>query len=177
MKRPRYRYSGVFIDILVAAVIFLVVAVFTLLSITPPSTAYILYCIVAAAFVVATVFLIGVPMLSRRAILPCVNHWAPRHIIGTLRLLLCLSTRTNQTLGCLLIGLPVGVAFFNIPLCTDTDPPNSLCVPPEAIHKRLVFSFVLLIAIYGHCNFSQLGAWPKTAQAVAVAAAFIVSNL
>ena len=114
-------------------------------------------------------------MLSRRAIMPCVNHWAPRHILGTL--FLPHPKLIDKFSGCLLIGLPVGVAFFNIPLCTETDPPSSLCIPPEAIHKRLVFSFVLLIAIYGHCNFSQLGAWPKTAQAIAVAVAFIISNL
>lgn len=82
----------------------------------------------------------------------------------------------NLFLGCFLIGLPVGVAVFNMVLCTETDPPHMFCIANSQINKRLLYSYVFLISIYAHCNFSQLGAWPKTLQAIFVAFFFLAST-
>uniref|UniRef100_A0A914NMR8 Uncharacterized protein n=1 Tax=Meloidogyne incognita TaxID=6306 RepID=A0A914NMR8_MELIC len=83
----------------------------------------------------------------------------------------------------LLIALPVGVALFNIPLCLDKiiyyyPPPKApiICIHPGQLVLRLLYSYVLLLALYTHCNFSQLGAWPKTGQALAVALVFLLST-
>ncbi|KAE9556006.1 hypothetical protein FO519_000752 [Halicephalobus sp. NKZ332] len=159
IHRPRYRYSGVFIDLLVSAIIFTVVATIMFITIQPPKTSFIIFCVFASIFLLIVVGLIGFPLLSRKSILPCVHKWAPRHI-----------------LGCILIGLPVGVALFNISLCTETDPSSMFCISPSQINTRLLYSYVLLIAIYAHCNFSQLGAWPKTAQAIIVAILFLATT-
>uniref|UniRef100_A0AC34F731 Guanylate cyclase domain-containing protein n=1 Tax=Panagrolaimus sp. ES5 TaxID=591445 RepID=A0AC34F731_9BILA len=159
IHRPRYRYSGVFIDILVSALIFGVVATIMFVAIQPARFAYIIFCIFGGLFLLTVLILIGFPLLSRKSILPCVHRWAPRHI-----------------LGCFLIGLPVGVAVFNMLLCTETDPPHMFCIANSQINKRLLYSYVFLISIYAHCNFSQLGAWPKTLQAIFVAFFFLAST-
>uniref|UniRef100_A0AC34PUL0 Guanylate cyclase domain-containing protein n=1 Tax=Panagrolaimus sp. JU765 TaxID=591449 RepID=A0AC34PUL0_9BILA len=158
-RRPRYRYSGVFIDLLVSAIIFTVVSATMFLNIHPASTPYVIFCIIASIFLLIVIGLIGFPLLSRKSILPCVHTWGPRHI-----------------LGCILIGLPVGVALFNISFCTEMYPPSLFCISYSQINKRLLYSYVLLISIYAHCNFSQLGAWPKTAQAIVVAVLFLVTT-
>jgi adenylate cyclase 9 len=159
IHRPRYRYSGVFIDILVSALIFGVVATIMFVAIQPPRFSYIIFCIFGGLFLLTVLILIGFPLLSRKSILPCVHRWAPRHI-----------------LGCFLIGLPVGVAVFNMVLCTETDPSHMFCIANSQINKRLLYSYVFLISIYAHCNFSQLGAWPKTLQAIFVAFFFLAST-
>lgn len=35
-------------------------------------------------------------------------------------------------------------------------------------------AYVFLIALFAHCNFSQLSAWPKTTQATFVGILFII---
>ena len=62
--------------------------------------------------------------------------------------------------GALLIALPVGVALFNIPLCLDKiiyyyPPPKVpiICIHPGQLVLRLLYSYVLLLALYTHCNF------------------------
>lgn len=64
----------------------------------------------------------------------------------------------------MLIVLPVGVALFNIPSCFYNQKSIICLSTTEIINQRLLYSLVMLIALYAHCNFSQLGAWPKTAQ-------------
>uniref|UniRef100_A0A915NKL3 Uncharacterized protein n=1 Tax=Meloidogyne floridensis TaxID=298350 RepID=A0A915NKL3_9BILA len=165
--RPRYRYSGVFIDIFVSAFSFVVCAILFLvqpgIELSPP---FLVYISVAAIFLTAVIILVGLPLLSRRPILPWLHQWGPRHVLGAL-----------------LIALPVGVALFNIPLCLDKiiyyyPPPNApiICIHPGQLVLRLLYSYVLLLALYTHCNFSQLGAWPKTGQALAVALVFLLST-
>uniref|UniRef100_A0A914NIY6 Uncharacterized protein n=1 Tax=Meloidogyne incognita TaxID=6306 RepID=A0A914NIY6_MELIC len=81
--------------------------------------------------------------IIRRPILPWLHQWGPRHVLGAL-----------------LIALPVGVALFNIPLCLDKiiyyyPPPNApiICIHPGQLVLRLLYSYVLLLALYTHCNF------------------------
>ncbi|CAK5079689.1 unnamed protein product [Meloidogyne enterolobii] len=165
--RPRYRYSGVFIDIFVSAFSFVVCAILFLvqpgIELSPH---FLVYISVAAIFLTAVIILVGLPLLSRRPILPWLHQWGPRHVLGAL-----------------LIALPVGVALFNIPLCLDKiiyyyPPPKVpiICIHPGQLVLRLLYSYVLLLALYTHCNFSQLGAWPKTGQALAVALVFLLST-
>lgn len=82
IHRPRYRYSGVFIDILVSALIFGTVAAIMFFAIQPPRPSYIIFCAVGGLFLLSVLMLVGVPLLSRKSILPCVHRWAPRHILG-----------------------------------------------------------------------------------------------
>ena len=82
VHRPRYRYSGVFIDLLVSAIIFAVVATIMFVTVQPPKTPFIIFCVIASVFLLIVVGLIGFPLLSRKSILPCVHRWAPRHILG-----------------------------------------------------------------------------------------------
>lgn len=159
-RSPRYRYSGVFIDIFVSAFIFIVCALLFLLQpgLNLP-VPFLIYIFVATLFIAAIIVLVGLPLLSRRPILPWFHQWGPRHILGAS-----------------LIALPVGVALFNVPFCTDKMPSNSLCIHPGQLAVRLLYSYILLLALFAHCNFSQLGAWPKTGQALAVATIFLFTT-
>ncbi|CAI5445983.1 unnamed protein product [Caenorhabditis angaria] len=141
----KYRYSGVFIDIIVAAFIFVIAALAAIMSVRPIRIALIAYVPIAAAILVLTIVLIGLPLLSRKTSMPCVNQWMPRHLIGLL-----------------LIFLPVGVAICIMPLCSVVDCAETV------VNHRLVFSYVTILAIFAHCNFSQLAAWPKTTVAVII---------
>ncbi|KAE9417941.1 hypothetical protein Angca_007328 [Angiostrongylus cantonensis] len=145
-QSSQYRYSGVFIDILVAAILLLVssIAVFTSPSTIPLS--FIIYFCFALTTVITAISLIGFPLLSRKTILPCVNLWKPRHIIGAV-----------------LIALPFGVALCVMPLCVLDECPAVPLMP-----ARLLFSYIMIVALFAHCNFSQLGAWPKTIQCIFV---------
>lgn len=94
----KYRYSGVFIDILVAAMIFIISSLtrfffiiytnsfslynFSFLAISPPTDTFLFYFISALVLVLGAIFLIGVPLLSRRSFIPWVNLWTGRHITG-----------------------------------------------------------------------------------------------
>lgn len=176
---PRYRYSGLFIDISVSTLIFCVVALvmFFGLESRKPHFIFIIYCAFATTFLLAVIALIGFPLLSRKTILPCVNLWAPRHILGILnRNNYKMRISFKLLLGCLMIALPVGVALFNVPLCLVNNPPSMLCIANNDINLRLLYSYAFFIAIYGHCNFSQLGAWPKTAQAIFTAFIFLFTT-
>uniref|UniRef100_A0A914I6Y5 adenylate cyclase n=1 Tax=Globodera rostochiensis TaxID=31243 RepID=A0A914I6Y5_GLORO len=159
-RRPRYRYSGVFIDIFVSALLFIICS---FLFIIQPNIAlslpFLLFIAVASVFLAGVIVLIGLPLLSRRPILPCLHQWAPRHVVGAL-----------------LISLPVGIALFNVTLCISTSPNGSLCISNRQFALRLLYSFTMLLALFAHCNFSQLGAWPKTCQAIAVAVIFLLST-
>lgn len=86
-NHPRYRYSGLFIDIFVSALIFCVVSLvmFFGLENRKHHIIFILYCALATTFLLAVIVLIGFPLLSRKTILSCVNLWAPRHILGTIK--------------------------------------------------------------------------------------------
>uniref|UniRef100_A0A914DFV2 adenylate cyclase n=1 Tax=Acrobeloides nanus TaxID=290746 RepID=A0A914DFV2_9BILA len=157
-KRPRYRYSGVFIDILVSAIFFIIPAIIALLTLSI-NTIYIIYVAAASTFVIAVFVIVGIPLLSRKSLVPSMNKWVCRHIFGLL-----------------LIGLPIGVALFNMPFCMETNPPGMLCIASNSIKQRLLYSFILLVAIYAHTNFSQLGAWPKTIQSIFVALLFLITT-
>ncbi|TKR77481.1 hypothetical protein L596_018448 [Steinernema carpocapsae] len=143
-RRPRLRYSGVFIDILVAASIFIIVSAFMFTSIPVITTEYIIFSAIGGGILFISILLIGIPMLSRRSILPCMNIWLPRHI-----------------LGCLLMCLPLGIALFNHPRCNLLSEPHK-CISQDDVLYRLLYSYVLLVTIFAHCNFSQLSAWLKT---------------
>uniref|UniRef100_A0A7E4V052 adenylate cyclase n=1 Tax=Panagrellus redivivus TaxID=6233 RepID=A0A7E4V052_PANRE len=157
-RRPRYRYSGVFIDMVVSGLIFIVLATVMCVALFPPNVYYIIYVATCTLFLIIVLLLIGLPLLIRKTILPCVHAWAPRHI-----------------LGCVMIGLPFGVALFNISICTKTEA-EGLCIYAEQITDRLLYSYVMLVAVYAHCNFSQLGAWPKTGQGIVVALIFLATT-
>ncbi|KAJ1367192.1 hypothetical protein KIN20_028054 [Parelaphostrongylus tenuis] len=145
-QSTQYRYSGVFIDILVAAALLIVSSVAVFMSPSTVPFAFIIYFCFALATVTAAIGLIGFPLLSRRTILPCVNLWKPRHVIGAV-----------------LIALPFGVALCVMPLCILDECPAVPLMP-----VRLLFSYIMIVALFAHCNFSQLGAWPKTIQCIFV---------
>ncbi|VDK28646.1 unnamed protein product [Anisakis simplex] len=75
----------------------------------------------------------------------------------------------------LMILLPVGVALCVVPVCSGPDSlsESSLCINPDLLTRRLIFSYLCLVAVFAHCNFSQLCAWPKTLQAVLVGSIFL----
>ncbi|CAJ0597816.1 unnamed protein product [Cylicocyclus nassatus] len=143
----QYRYSGVFIDILVAAILLIVVSVAVFMSPTRVPLSFIVYFCLALTIVITALALIGFPLLSRKSILPCVNLWQPRHIIGAV-----------------LIALPFGVAVCVMPLCIA----EGSCAKIPLLPGRLLFSYIIIVALFAHCNFSQLGAWPKTIQCIIV---------
>uniref|UniRef100_A0A1I7T2H9 adenylate cyclase n=1 Tax=Caenorhabditis tropicalis TaxID=1561998 RepID=A0A1I7T2H9_9PELO len=141
----KYRYSGVFIDIIVATLIFVIAGVVALMSVRPFPLSLLAYFPFAAAILVLTIILIGLPLLSRKKSIQCANQWMPRHLIGLL-----------------LIFLPIGVAICIMPICQFGDCANVI------LNYRLAFSYVTILAIFAHCNFSQLAAWPKTTAAVLI---------
>ncbi|KAK0416611.1 hypothetical protein QR680_012590 [Steinernema hermaphroditum] len=159
VQRPRLRYSGVFIDILVAAITFIVVSIFMFVSIPSASIEYVIFTAAAGAILFVAVVLIGVPMLTRRSVLPCMNTWLPRHV-----------------LGCLLMSLPLGIALFNHPRC-DLLSDNQKCVGQDDVLYRLLYSYVLLVTIFAHCNFSQLSAWLKTLVVIVIGAIRIATTV
>ncbi|VDM41187.1 unnamed protein product [Toxocara canis] len=152
----QYRYSGVFIDMLVAGILMLLCSTVVFLSRLYPLF-FIFYFAIASIAVFLTIAFVGVPLLRRRTFFPCSNLWAPRHFIGMVMIL-----------------LPVGVALCVVPLCNADTFPDSVCIPPQLLSRRILFSYVCLVALFAHCNFSQLCAWPKTLQAVIVGTAFVV---
>ncbi|KAK5973183.1 Guanylate cyclase domain-containing protein [Trichostrongylus colubriformis] len=75
-------------------------------------------------------------------------------------------TRRNADrlfVGAVLIALPFGVAVCVMPLCILDECPTTPLMP-----TRLLFSYIMIVALFAHCNFSQLGAWPKTIQCIVV---------
>lgn len=44
--------------------------------------AFVMYFCVSFIAVVIMIITIGIPLLRRRIIFPCVNLWTPRHVIG-----------------------------------------------------------------------------------------------
>ncbi|CAJ0578607.1 unnamed protein product, partial [Mesorhabditis spiculigera] len=141
-----YRYSGVFIDMITAGGLCLVSAIVVLLSLHTFPIQFLIYIAFALTIVFAAIGLIGIPLLSRKSLLPCVNLWLPRHIIGLF-----------------LIALPVGVAICIVPLCAFDK-----CPTMDLLSIRITFSYLMILALFAHCNFSQLGAWPKTLQCIIV---------
>ncbi|KAF7633992.1 hypothetical protein Mgra_00006620 [Meloidogyne graminicola] len=145
--RPRYRYSGVFIDIFVSAFAFVVCAILFLVQ--PGielSPSFLIYISMAAIFLTAVIILVGLPLLNRRPILPWLHQWGPRHVLGAL-----------------LIALPVGVALFNMPFCLNKiiyyySSPNLplICIHPGQLVIRLLYSYIFLLALFTHCNFRCL---------------------
>ncbi|CAD6192956.1 unnamed protein product [Caenorhabditis auriculariae] len=115
------------------------------LAVRPLPTSLIIFFPLATVLLVLTIILIGLPLLSRKTLMPCVNQWQPRHLIGAF-----------------LIMLPVGIALCTMPQCTRGECADTL------LSSRLVFSYVMMLALFAHCNFSQLAAWPKTIQAILV---------
>ncbi|KAK5967650.1 Adenylate cyclase type 9, partial [Trichostrongylus colubriformis] len=154
-QSTQYRYSGVFIDILVAALLLVVVSIAVFMSSSAIPMSFIVYFCLALTIVIAAIGLIGVPLLSRKALLPCVNLWQPRHIIER--------NADKQFVGAVLIALPFGVAVCVMPLCILDECPTTPLMP-----TRLLFSYIMIVALFAHCNFSQLGAWPKTIQCIVV---------
>uniref|UniRef100_A0A9J2PZX3 adenylate cyclase n=1 Tax=Ascaris lumbricoides TaxID=6252 RepID=A0A9J2PZX3_ASCLU len=152
----QYRYSGVFIDMLVAGLLLILCSTIVFLS-TLYSFFFIFYFIFASIIIFLTIAFIGVPLLKRRTFFPCSNLWAPRHSIGMVMIL-----------------LPVGVALCIAPLCNENALPESMCITPELLSRRILFSYLCLVALFAHCNFSQLCAWPKTLQAMIVGITFVV---
>lgn len=141
----KYRYSGVFIDIIVATLIFVIAGTVAVMAVRPFPLSLVAYFPFAAAILVLTIIFIGLPLLARRKSITCTNQWMPRHLIGIL-----------------LISLPVGVAICIMPSCKLGDCANVI------LNYRLAFSYVTMLVIFAHCNFSQLAALPKTLAAVLI---------
>lgn len=81
-NNPRYRYSGVFIDIIVSVIIFSICAIVMLVGLKTPRIAFLIYCALISIFLLGVIGVIGIPLLSRKNIFPSVNCWASRHILG-----------------------------------------------------------------------------------------------
>lgn len=91
-RRPQYRYSGVFIDLFVSAFIFVVCTLLFLVQPNfPLSLPFLIYITTATLFLIGVIVLVGLPLLSRRPILPWLHQWGPRHILGNLNLFGCIN--------------------------------------------------------------------------------------
>ncbi|VDK73499.1 unnamed protein product, partial [Onchocerca ochengi] len=151
----RYRYSGVFIDLLVAGMLLIICATTILVS-GMLNTVFIIYFTISLIAIVLIIVVIGISLLRRKAIFPFVNLWTPRHVTGMI-----------------LILLPAGVALTITPLCDDIVDQEYICVSPNLLAQRILFSYIFLVALVAHCNFSQLSSWPKTAEALLVGVIFL----
>ncbi|VDN83638.1 unnamed protein product [Brugia pahangi] len=150
-----YHYSGVFIDVLVAGMLLVICAVAILIS-GMLNTIFIIYFTISLIATVLIIIVIGIPLIRRQTIFPFVNLWTPRHITGMV-----------------LILLPAGVALTVAPLCDDIIAQEYACISPNLLTQRILFSYIFLVALFAHCNFSQLSAWPKTAEALLVGIVFL----
>ncbi|VDD91807.1 unnamed protein product [Enterobius vermicularis] len=138
----RYRYSGVFLDMVVAALLVIVCLVVLFI--------YLLYIYVPLAIIVplfAIVF-IGIPILKGHSTFPWAHQWLTRH-----------------TLGMTLIILPTGIALLLVPVCHRCISKEFLLHFCFSFHFRK-FAYIFFLALFAHSNFSQLAAWPKTLQAL-----------
>ncbi|EFO17224.2 hypothetical protein LOAG_11276 [Loa loa] len=150
-----YRYSGVFIDVLVAGMLLVICAAAILVS-GMLNAIFIIYFTVSLFATALIVIVIGIPLLRRQTIFPFINPWTPRHVTGMV-----------------LILLPTGVALSVAPLCNNIVAQEYVCVSSDLLSQRILFSYVFLVALFAHCNFSQLSAWPKTAEALLVGFIFL----
>lgn len=157
------RFLGVFIDILVAIWFWFIVVAIALVSLRIYTILFIILTSISFIFLICFISLIGLPLLTKKKMnVIWLNRWWPRHIFGMI-----------------VIGLPLIVAYFNLPICTvDTATGKLKCSTFIEIgaDNRIGFCYMIVIIIYAHCNFSQLCAWPKTLQAVVVAAVFLAIN-
>ncbi|MFH4976993.1 hypothetical protein AB6A40_003702 [Gnathostoma spinigerum] len=154
---PQYQYSGVFVDIVVSGLLLLVcLAVFVLSNIF--GVFFFVYFAVSLCLLFVIIFFIGIPLLKKRTLIPCLSLWSPRHILGMMLML-----------------LPIGLALSVMPICKGEQiDAGSFCISSALLNHRVVFSYVFLVALFGHCNFSQLGAWPKSIQALTMGVLFII---
>lgn len=168
LRHPRYRYSGVFIDILVAIWFWLIVSGIAFATMPVLTVPFLVFFSFGTGFFAGFTLLIGCALLSRRRrqLFVWLNRWWPRHLFGLL-----------------MIGLPLGLAYFNLPDCAAAAGADSLslrrlglCATQLVLDHRLVFCYMMLIIIYAHCNFSQLCAWPKSAQGAVAAGIFVAFN-
>uniref|UniRef100_A0A915Q461 adenylate cyclase n=1 Tax=Setaria digitata TaxID=48799 RepID=A0A915Q461_9BILA len=151
----QYRYSGVFIDVLVAGMLLVVCAVAILIS-GMLNTMFIIYFTISLTATLLIIIVIAIPLLRRQTIFPFINLWTPRHITGMVFIL-----------------LPAGVALTIAPLCDDITVQEYVCVSPSLLAQRILFSYIFLVALFAHCNFSQLSVWPKTVEALLVGVIFL----
>uniref|UniRef100_A0A0N4ZNA6 adenylate cyclase n=1 Tax=Parastrongyloides trichosuri TaxID=131310 RepID=A0A0N4ZNA6_PARTI len=156
IKSRKLSYNGVLVDLAVCGIIYFVVLLILLVTLDSYNIPFIIYSIFGSILLIITISLLSMPVLSKKAILPIIHQWIPRHIIGLT-----------------LIAMPLGLVLSIIPLCKETSSPDLLCIPTSSITVRLIFSLLLLIIIYAHANFSQLGCWPKTIQAIVIALIFL----
>ncbi|ETN78434.1 adenylate/guanylate cyclase catalytic domain protein [Necator americanus] len=153
-----YRYSGVFIDVLVAAVLLVVSSAAVFMSPSRIPLSFVVY------FCLALTTIAGVPLLSRKSILPCMNLWQPRHVIGKI-----------------FPGSPekLPMLSYSCRCRDDSVAVRGGCMRDAFVYHRwlsynathacsIPFSYIMIVALFAHCNFSQLGAWPKTIQCIIV---------
>ncbi|VDO55447.1 unnamed protein product [Onchocerca flexuosa] len=77
----QYRYSGVFIDVLVAGMLLIICATTILVS-GMTNTIFIIYFTISLIAVVLIILIIGTSLLRHQAIFPFINLWTPRHVFG-----------------------------------------------------------------------------------------------
>jgi hypothetical protein len=83
LRHPRYRYSGVFIDILVAVMFFAVIAGVGFAIMPRWSLPYAIFVGASAVFLVCFLIAIGLPLLTpRKMSMRRANSWWPRHFFG-----------------------------------------------------------------------------------------------
>ncbi|KAM3715876.1 Adenylate cyclase type, partial [Dirofilaria immitis] len=154
-SQTNYRYSSVFIDVLVAGMLLVICAAAILVS-GMLNTIFIIYFTISLIVTVLIIVLIGIPLLKHQTIFPFVNLWTSRHVTGMV-----------------LILLPAGIALTIAPLCDGIVAQEYICVSPNLLAQRILFSYIFLVALFAHCNFSQLSSWPKTAEALLVGIVFL----
>ncbi|VDK72015.1 unnamed protein product [Litomosoides sigmodontis] len=151
----QHHFSGVFLDVLVAGVLLVICAAAILIS-GMLNTVFIIYFAMSLMATVLIIVIIGISILRHKKIFPFINVWTPLHVIGMV-----------------LIMLPAGVALAIAPLCDDIVAQEYACVSPNLLSQQILFSYIFLFALFAHCNFSQLSAWPKTAEALLVGVIFL----
>jgi hypothetical protein len=86
LRHPRYRYSGVFIDIIVALVFFGVIASVGFAIMPNWNLYYAAFVAAASVFLVCFLMAIGLPLLTRRKVsIRRANSWGPRHFFGRVK--------------------------------------------------------------------------------------------
>lgn len=91
-------------------------------------------------------------LIRHHALLPVLTMWTPRHLIG----ILC-------------IELPLGAALTNI-YCHSVGQSD---LSADGSHE-LILSYVVIVLLFAHCNFSQLTNWAKSLLATLIGIALVV---
>jgi hypothetical protein len=144
----------VLVDVCVATLMLLIV-IGSAAAAFPMRPVAFAYSLMAALLAILALVRVTVPILRQRPFVPTLDMCLPRHAVGLM-----------------LIALPLGVAACYV--CAQPDDTTNVRVFAS---WHLHCAYIFVIAMFGHVNFSQLGCWPKTAQAGVIGGALVGLSL